>query len=133
MRVFQRIFAPCERLMRRLKLAQKFALIAIVLVAPLAFVTDRYYVTQNKQVVFADQERAGIVSIRPMIELLAAVDDARSAAARGAGSGAPDVQARVGRVDAVLAGLSSRFNLSQSWTALKARIGAAGTLTPSTG
>jgi methyl-accepting chemotaxis protein len=133
MRVFQRIFAPCELLMRRLKPAQKFALIAIVLVVPLAFVTDRYYVTQNKQVVFADQERAGIVAIRPMIDLLAAVDNARSAAAHGAASGIPDLQAPVGRVDAVLAGLSGRLDLSQSWTALKAKIVAAAGLTPSTG
>jgi methyl-accepting chemotaxis protein len=133
MRVFQKVFAPCERLMRRLNPAQKFALIAIVLVAPLAFVTDRYYVTQNKQVVFADQERAGIIAIRPMIGLLAAVDDARSAAPHGAASGVPDLQAPVGRVDAVLAGLSGHFNLSQSWTALKAKIGAAARLTPSTG
>ena len=78
----RKIFAPCERLMRRLKLAQKFGLIAIVLVAPLAFVTYSYYDTQNKQVVFADQERAGIVAIRPMVELLAAVGEARSAAAQ---------------------------------------------------
>ena len=60
--------------MRRLKLAQKFALIAVVLVAPLTFITYSYYVTQHKQVAFADRERAGTVAIRQMAELLAVVD-----------------------------------------------------------
>ncbi len=129
----RKIFAPCERLMRRLKLAQKFALIAIVLVAPLAFVTYSYYVTQNKQVVFADQERAGIVAIRPMVELLAAVGEARSAAAQDDASGVPDLQEVVDGVDAVLPTLSGHFSVDQSWASIKAEITNAAALTPSTG
>jgi hypothetical protein len=40
--VFQKLFAPCEALMRGLKLGQKFALIAVALIVPLAYVTYSY-------------------------------------------------------------------------------------------
>ena len=71
--MFLKLFAPCEALMRRLKLGQKFALIAVVLVAPLAFVTYSYVSSQGKQEAFSTKERR-----RP---------DRRPAAGRAAGRG----------------------------------------------
>jgi methyl-accepting chemotaxis protein len=127
------ILAPCVWLMRRLNFAQKFALIAFVLVAPLGFVTYSFYVTQNKQVVFADQERVGMVAMAPTLELLAAVDEARSAAAHGNASGIPDLGPQIAAVDAVMPRVSSHFSVAESWTALRAEINAAANLTPSTG
>lgn len=127
------MFAPSERLMRRLKLAQKFALIAVVLVVPLTFVTYSYYVTQRKQVTFADRERAGTAAIRQMVELLAGVTDARSAAAHGDVSSVPDLQPVVDRLDALLPRVSDQFDVARSWTALKTRITAADAVSPRTG
>jgi methyl-accepting chemotaxis protein len=123
-RGFQTIFAPSELLMTRLKLAQKFAVIAVVLLIPAAFVTNSYLSLQNNNLDFASNERAGVVAIRPMVELLAAVGDARSAAARGDASRVADVQAAAGRVESQLGALSGRFDVGQQWTALKAKIGA---------
>ena len=128
-----RVFAPCEWLMRRLKLAHKFGLIAIVLVAPLAFVTYSFYETQNKQVVFADQERLGVVAIAPIVDLLVVVGEARSAAAQDDASSIPDVRPAVAGVDAAVTRVSSHLSLTRSWTALKAEIDEAAALTPSTG
>src|SRR5688572_17164399 len=105
--------------MRRLSLAWKFALIAIVLVAPLAFATYSYYTTQNKQVEFAEDERAGLVVVSPLTDLLAGVAEARSAAARGNEAAIPDLASAVARVDAVLPGVAESFDVSGSWTALK--------------
>ncbi len=122
---FQTIFAPSELLMKRLKLAQKFAVIAVVLLIPAAFVTNSYLSLQNSNIDFARNERAGVVAIRPMVDLLAAVGDARGGAARGEPSRAADVQAAAGRVESQLAALSDSFDVSQQWTALKAKIAAA--------
>ena len=79
--VYLRLFAPCEALMRRLKLGQKFALIAVVLIAPLAFVTYSYVSAQGKQEAFSTKERAGLIAVRPLVALLGAVAEARSGAA----------------------------------------------------
>ena len=80
-RVSVELFAPCEALMRRLKLAQKFALIAVVLIAPLAFVTYSYVSAQGKHEAFSIKERAGLIAVRPLVALLGAVAEARSGAA----------------------------------------------------
>src|SRR5215203_3056325 len=76
------IFAPSERLMQRCTLAQKFSVIAVVLLIPLAFVTNSYLSLQNHNVNFAGDERAGVRALRPMVDLLAAVGDVRAGAAR---------------------------------------------------
>ncbi len=87
------VFAPSERLMRRLKPPQKFALIAIVLVTPVAFVAVSYINAQDTQAGFATKERVGIQAIDPALALLATVDTARSAAARGNSLSVSAVQA----------------------------------------
>jgi hypothetical protein len=118
---------------KRLKLGPTFALIAIVLMAPLAFVTARYVDAQNNDAAFSNKERIGVKAIRPMVELLAATGDARSRAAEADSSGVPDVQASVERVDGVLPGLSGQVDVTQSWAALKRKITTAAGLNPSTG
>jgi methyl-accepting chemotaxis protein len=132
-RGLQTLFIPCEQLMRRLKLAQKFAVIAVVLVVPLGFVTNSYLAVQNKQVAFSSKERVGVAAIRPMVDLLAAVDDARSGAAHGDASHVPEVQAAAGRVDSELSTLKGTIDVVQSWTALKGKIATANGVLPATG
>jgi methyl-accepting chemotaxis protein len=124
-RGFRTVFGPSELLMKRLKLAQKFAVIAVVLLIPAAFVTNSYLSLQNSNIDFAKNERHGVVAIRPMVDLLAAVGDARGGSARGDLSRVADVQAAVGRVESQLGALSDQFDVGQQWTALKAKIAAA--------
>ncbi|MDP1805110.1 MAG: methyl-accepting chemotaxis protein, partial [Acidimicrobiales bacterium] len=59
-----------------------------------------------------------------MVDLLAAVGDARGGAARGDLSQVSDVQAAVGRVESQLAEMSS-IDVGKQWTALKGKIAAA--------
>ena len=117
----------------RLKLAPTFTLIAVVLMAPLAFVTVSYVDAQNKQAAFSEKERVGVTAVRPMVELLAAAGDARSGAAQADRSRVSDLRASVDRVDSVLAGLSGQIDVSGSWAALKRTITTATALRPSTG
>ena len=131
--VFLKLFAPCEALMRRLKLGQKFALIAVVLLAPLAFVTYSYVSTQGKQEAFSTKERAGLTAIRPLVTLLGAAAEARSGAAHSNPAAASGVQAAADGVDPVLAKLRGELDLSRSWPALKRKIAAATAMTPATG
>ena len=129
----RRIFAAFERLLGRLKLAPTFALIGVVLMAPLAFVTANYVDAQNEQAAFNAKERVGVTAVRPMVELLAAAGDARSLAARADASRVSDLQPAVDRVDSALRRTSDQIDVSASWAALKVKITAAAALTPSTG
>ena len=131
--VFVRLFAPCEALMRRLKLGQKFALIAIVLIAPLAFITYSYVSAQGKQEAFSTQEQAGLIAVRPLVALLGAVDEARSGAAHSNPAAGSGVQAAADGVDSVLAKRHAEFDVSRSWTALKRKTAVATAITPATG
>ena len=131
--VFLKLFAPCEALMRSLKLGQKFALIAVVLIAPLAFVTYSYVSAQGKQEAFSTKERAGLAAVRPLVALLGAVDEARSGAAHSNPAAVSGVQAAADGVDPVLTKLRGELDLSRSWPALKRRTAAATAMTPATG
>jgi methyl-accepting chemotaxis protein len=119
--------------MRRLRLATKFALIAFALLVPLALVARSYVGLQNDQVEFSTRERAGVVAIDPLMELLAVAGDARSAAALDRAPDVGPVELAVGRADRVLADVTGQVPVSSSWTALKASITAATTMTPPTG
>jgi methyl-accepting chemotaxis protein len=131
--VFLKLFAPCEALMRRLKPGQKFALIALALIVPLAFVTYSYVGGQRKQVAFSAKERVGVTAVRPLVDLLAATDEARSAAAHGDPAAISRVQAAAQGADTVLAKLQGEVDLSRSWPALKTKVAAATGMTPGTG
>ena len=131
--VFLKVFAPCEALMRRLKLGQKFALIAVVLVAPLAFVTYSYVSAQGAQEAFSAKERAGLIAVRPLVALLGAVDEARSGAAQSNPAAVSGVQAAADGVAPVLAKLRGELDLSRSWPALERKTAAATAMTPATG
>ncbi len=131
--MFLKLFAPCEALMRRLKLGQKFALIAVVLIAPLAFVTYSYVSAQGKQEAFSAKESAGLIAIRPLVALLGAVDEARSGAGHSNPAAVSGVQAAADGVDPVLAKLHGELDLSASWPALKRKTVAAAAMTPAAG
>ena len=119
------IFAPCEALMRHLKLAQKFGVIAVVLLVPFGFVASSYVGVQHTSRSFSARERVGVTAIRPMIELLAAVGDVRDQAARGQLRSVSDMQTAANRVDTQLRDLSGKLDVSGSWNQLKTELAAA--------
>src|SRR5206468_4666841 len=74
-----RAFTPATALMGRLKYAQKFVLLGLVLCAPLAYVVKSYLDQQSSQIGFSAKERVGVVYVKPASELLDRVVAARAA------------------------------------------------------
>ena len=132
-RVAGSAFGPSEALMRRLKLPQKFALIAVLLVTPFAFVAKSYVDAQTSQADFAAGERSGMVAIDPMTRLLGAVDDARAAAAAGTRVSTGQLTGEIGQVDAALATVAGQITVAGPWGTLKSEIDAVSSRTPATG
>src|SRR4051812_22477985 len=76
------IFRPGERLMERLSLAAKFALLAAILLAPLAYVTWSFRNAKEYNVRIAVKEKHGDRYMQPAIALFAGEVEARAAAVR---------------------------------------------------
>src|ERR687885_782148 len=101
--MFTTAFAPAVALMSRLRYAQKLALIGLVLLVPLAFVTRAYLGQQNDKIAFSAKERLGVTYITPVNDLLVKLVQARAAAVRAAGNGggpAEELSADTQAVDA---------------------------------
>src|SRR5207248_10801787 len=64
-RVVERGLNPAATLIGRLRFSQKFLLIGLVLVAPLAYVVFSYLGVQSRDTSFAAKERVGVVYLRP--------------------------------------------------------------------
>ena len=56
-RVLTRAFRPATALVGRLRYAQKFTVVGIVLLVPLGFVATAYVQSQREQIAFSAKER----------------------------------------------------------------------------
>jgi methyl-accepting chemotaxis protein len=128
--LLSRAFAPASKLMARLKYSQKFLVIGVVLVAPLAFVVKSYLDVQSRDVSFAVKERVGVVYLRPATELLAQVVSARTLATQVAAHQAdPSLLAAArSQIQAAIAGVDAQHSagstlaLTGQWNSLKSQI-----------
>ena len=120
---FHRAFTPATAIMGRLKYAQKFILIGLVLLAPLAFVGYSYLQQQGTQTAFSAKERVGVAYIQPLNALLGTLVQARDAAVKGTAVDKSAVANAVGSVDAVSA-QGAQLAVADEWTKLKTQIGA---------
>lgn len=77
------LLAPARWILQRLPFAGKFALIAVVLLTPLGFVTHQYRTTSKAAVAFSAKERVGVDVLGPLHRLLEVLVEARSAAVAG--------------------------------------------------
>lgn len=128
----ERGLGPAAVLIGRLRYWQKFVLIGLVLIAPLAYVAVSYLGVQSRDTSFAVKERVGVVYLRPATQLLARVVEARSVAVQVAahkanpgtltGARAAVEQAMAGLDAARSAG--STLALNSQWSTLRGRIGA---------
>ncbi len=118
--------------MARLRYAQKFALIAVVMLAPLAYVAWEYRGNQQGQIDFSAKERLGVDYVRPVSSLLVALGAARDAAVRATAGDADATAALAARRDAVRAALPAvaaadarlggELGTTRAWAALRAAI-----------
>ena len=87
--ILRRTLRPAVALMSRLRYAQKFLLLGLVMVVPLAWVVTSYLGVQSNGTSFADAEKAGVVYLKPTTDLLLSVVRARAVAVAVAAHRAP--------------------------------------------
>ncbi len=121
MQLLARVFGPTRLLMGRLRYAQKFILLAVVLLAPLSYVAHAYMGQQGLQIAFSSKERVGVAYIAPLDALLGRLAEARAAVGGRSPVDSSSVADAAARVDAV-APLGAELGVAPEWSALKARI-----------
>jgi methyl-accepting chemotaxis protein len=128
--IVRRSLQPAIGLMSRLRYAQKFLLIGLVMIVPLAWVVKSYLGVQSDGTSFGNAERAGVVYLKPTTDLLLSIVRARAVAVQVAAHEAPASalaapRARVGAairaVDAAH-GAAASLGLPGRWQALRSRI-----------
>jgi methyl-accepting chemotaxis protein len=128
----QLVFTPALRLLSRLRFANKFALIGLVLVVAVAVVGRAYLQVQHTQIAFSAKERVGIRVIEPAGDLLGRLASARATAVRAAAgdqeaAGALDgriaaVKQAAGKVDAAVEADGAELALEAEWGKLRGSI-----------
>jgi methyl-accepting chemotaxis protein len=126
----RRALQPAVSLMGRLRYAQKFLLIGLVMIVPLGWVVKSYLGVQSNGTSFANAEQAGVVYLKPTTDLLLAVVRARTAAVQVAAHRAAPaslagpraaVDSAIAEVDAAH-GAAASLRLTPKWQALRAQI-----------
>jgi methyl-accepting chemotaxis protein len=138
--VLGKMFVPAARLMGRFKYAQKFVLVAIVLLIPLAYVGYAYLKEQGTKVGFSAKERVGVAYVAPANELLARLAAGRTLAVEAAtGDQAAQqqlstqqqaIKAEVAVLDQVDKRVGGSLQTTAMWTTLRGQIGDAIATTP---
>jgi methyl-accepting chemotaxis protein len=121
--------------MGRLRFAQKFALIALVFLAALAFTGRAYLRSQDGQIAFSAKERVGLRVVAPAGTLLGRLAALRTTAVRAAGGDAAAAEGLPARADAVSAAAAAvdravradgdALGVAKRWQELRAAIDAA--------
>src|SRR5690348_15999462 len=129
--VVERGLNPAAKLVGRLRYWQKFLLIGLVLLAPLAYVVKAFLDQQSSKIAFSAEERVGVVYVKPASELLAKVVAARasavdvsahkSSASALAGAQAA-VKAAIGPMDAANDQVGAQLKVSGEWSRVRQQI-----------
>ena len=117
----QLLIEPAARLIGRLSYAWKFAVVALVLLAPMGYATTAFVAEKHGQIDFSAAERDGVAYIAPVMTLLGDVVSARSAAVAGERPPA-SLSASIAAVDEVESSLGEGLKTTEKWTAAKAAI-----------
>ena len=118
------LLRPAAALIGRLRYAQKFVLVGLVLLIPLGFVATAYVRLQSNQSAFSAKERSGVAYMAPLVELTANVVEARHAAVTTGGNGIA-VGRGIAAVDAVDRRLARTLGTVAAWPATRALVLAA--------
>jgi diguanylate cyclase (GGDEF)-like protein len=118
-------------LMRRLRVASKFAVVLLLLLVPLALSLVLGAVRATRQIDVAQAERDGLAYVEPLVRLVAELAEVRQDAANGrtaTGAGLPAAR-DVAEVDVRF---GDAFDVHPQWLRLNSRLGelSGGTLTP---
>ncbi len=109
------LFRPAVALVGRLRYVQKFVVVGLVLLIPLAVVTGAYINLQRGQIAFSAKERQGVAYLAPLIALTGGVVGARHEAVQLPDAPGPDLAAPLASVDAVDARLGPVLDARPMW------------------
>jgi methyl-accepting chemotaxis protein len=121
MTVLQTIFGPADQLMRRCKLATKFAILAITLLVPLALVTWAFRGAKEFNVGIGVKEQHGNVYMTRAVSLFTSEVAARARAVRGEALGtvATDLDTKVEALDPIVEQYAGEYTNEKTWEAAK--------------
>ncbi len=119
-------FGPAVALTRRLRYAQKFVVVGLVLIVPLVTVVLVYVGGQRADQVFATRERHGVEFVAPLTVLTAHLVSARHEVVLSVGDSRPDLGSDVSRIDSLDRRLGRTLGTSDAWQQLRRTIVTAG-------
>jgi diguanylate cyclase (GGDEF)-like protein len=119
-------FRPAVALTRRLRYAQKFVVVGLVLIVPLVTVVLVYVGGQRKDERYALRERHGVEFVVPLTVLTAHLVSARHEVALSVGDSRPDLGSDLSRIDNLDRRLGGTLGTSDAWQELRRTIVAAG-------
>jgi methyl-accepting chemotaxis protein len=119
--VVQTFFRPADQLMRRCKLATKFAILAVTLLVPLALVTWAFRGAKEYNVGIAVKEQHGNIYMVKAASLFASEVEARSKAVAGdaLGTVGDDLDSKVSELDPIVAKYGGEYTNEKTWAAAK--------------
>ena len=114
-RVAALLFHPAVALTGRLRYAQKFVVVGLVLLVPLASVAVAYVRQQRDEIELTARERLGVELIAPLTVLTTHLVHARHEVVRSGGASRPDMSADLARLDELDRRFGATLNLTQEW------------------
>ena len=118
---------PAIALLDRMSYARKIAVVALVLALPLAIVSWAYVDQQRAQINFAEREREGVRYLKPLLDVLLSVSDARDRAAKGGDPAGANVSAAVDAMSSVDAAVGDSLDVREDWSKIRTAIDGART------
>jgi diguanylate cyclase (GGDEF)-like protein len=123
-RVLGLLFRPAAALIGRLRYAQKFVVVGLVLLVPLGFVVTAYVDLQRDQIAFSAKERSGVSAMAPLVELTARTAQGRHIMV-AEGGGEAGIDEAVAAVDAADRRTGTALGTAQGWAATRRLVQAA--------
>ena len=118
------VFGPAAALIGRLRYAQKFVVVGLVLLIPLGFVAAAYVGLQRDQIAFSVKERDGVAYLAPLVELASRVAQGRHVTVTGDGAAVAFDQ-EIAAVDAVDRRMAPVLDTGGAWAAARRQVVAA--------
>jgi diguanylate cyclase (GGDEF)-like protein len=123
------LFAPAARLVGRLRYAQKFVVVGLVLVVPLGFVAGAYVDLQRRMVAFSSAELRGIEYMTPLVNLTAQVVDERHRSLTAPNQPQLNLDDDLASMDRINGRYGSLLDSTDSWRVARALVVTATTST----
>jgi methyl-accepting chemotaxis protein len=129
--VTETFFGPADRLMRRYKLATKFAILAVTLLVPLALVTWAFRGAKEYNVGIGVKEQHGNIYMTRAVSLFTSEVEARAKAVSGVplGSVESDLDEKVGELDPIVAKYAGEYTNDKTWATAKVALAKARAVT----